>query len=76
MAAAFLAATGALATFAAIAAGACATATATEPVAIGAVAFLPAPATRLARLPIRLRRPAGLRSAVRDPRPSRRRPVR
>ncbi|MFF7503236.1 type VII secretion integral membrane protein EccD [Streptomyces lavendulae] len=54
VAATFLAATGSLATFAAIAAGASATATAAvcAPVAIGLVAFLPGLSARFARLPI------------------------
>ncbi|MEU3403721.1 type VII secretion integral membrane protein EccD [Streptomyces sp. NPDC006670] len=54
VAATFLAATGTLATFAAIATGASATATAAvcAPVAIGLVAFLPGLSARFARLPI------------------------
>ncbi|MEV7727628.1 type VII secretion integral membrane protein EccD [Streptomyces sp. NPDC087917] len=54
VAATFLAATGTLATFAAIASGGSATATAAvcAPVAIGLVAFLPGLSARFARLPI------------------------
>ncbi|MEU3466295.1 type VII secretion integral membrane protein EccD [Streptomyces sp. NPDC006687] len=54
VAATFLAATGTLATFAAIASGASATATAAvcAPAAIGLVAFLPGLSARFARLPI------------------------
>ncbi|GAA3253871.1 type VII secretion integral membrane protein EccD [Streptomyces lavendulae] len=65
VAATFLAATGSLATFAAIAAGASATATAAvcAPVAIGLVAFLPGLSARFARLPIGYAAP---RSAVED----------
>ncbi|MFB0626525.1 type VII secretion integral membrane protein EccD [Streptomyces sp. AB3(2024)] len=61
----FLAATGTLATFAAIAAEASATATAAvcAPVAIGLVAFLPGLSARFARLPIGYAAP---RSAVED----------
>ncbi|MGW0390223.1 type VII secretion integral membrane protein EccD [Streptomyces sp. NPDC003042] len=65
VAATFLAATGTLATFAAIAAEASATATAAvcAPVAIGLVAFLPGLSARFARLPIGYAAP---QSAVED----------
>ncbi|MFG2619120.1 type VII secretion integral membrane protein EccD [Streptomyces sp. NPDC048507] len=65
VAATFLAATGTLATFAAIAADGSATATAAvcAPVAIGLVAFLPGLSARFARLPIGYAAP---RSAVDD----------